>query len=528
MGPCPADLIDDAWTQAWQGRLECGRMKAPLYYDLPELFTVEVGLIRIRAGVPASKAGTLFFNFGGPGAHPAHYLPHVAATWDLASPESALDGDKHRLAAAYDLVAVIPRGLRYSLPFSCGLPPNAGTGPDPTIDLADWNWAGFLADARRYATDCGGQPLSRYAGTQSHVYDMELARRALGETTLNFYGVSYGSWVGARYAAAFPDHVGRFVLDSVMDYSGTIEAVHDSLPGEAQDLFDRRVLRAALADTSYGLAGRDAGEVMGQLKAMPAVLRRAWMARMSTPADLAAVLTLDAWVRDIRARWTSTEAWADVPTLLRDRRRGHRFSADARTNAAIGAAADALIVDLEPAPAEPTDTAFSAYFAVTCGDTPWRRTVRDWRRAAGEIGEHFPVMGGGGIVTGLICSHWPTASRAMAPLERLRDAPPMLLVQAEFDRSTPLEGALRAFEATPGARMIVSLGMVGHGVFGMSDTPCVERDVGRFLLTGALPTEPLTSCGFQPLPAARHARENERWPGQENLRETLRARLRRS
>ena len=40
-------------------------------------------------------------------------------------------------------------------------------------------------------------------------------RRALGDKKLNYLGFSYGSRLGAVYAAQFPDKVGRMVLDGV-------------------------------------------------------------------------------------------------------------------------------------------------------------------------------------------------------------------------------------------------------------------------------------------------------------------------
>ena len=50
-------------------------------------------------------------------------------------------------------------------------------------------------------------------GTQALAYDLELLRRALGETQWSFYGASYGTAVAAVYASAFPERVSRIVLD---------------------------------------------------------------------------------------------------------------------------------------------------------------------------------------------------------------------------------------------------------------------------------------------------------------------------
>jgi pimeloyl-ACP methyl ester carboxylesterase len=52
-----------------------------------------------------------------------------------------------------------------------------------------------------------------HMGTQALAYDLELLRRALGETQWSFYGASYGTAVAAVYASAFPERVSKIVLD---------------------------------------------------------------------------------------------------------------------------------------------------------------------------------------------------------------------------------------------------------------------------------------------------------------------------
>jgi len=49
---------------------------------------------------------------------------------------------------------------------------------------------------------------------------MESLRRALGVDRWTLDGISYGSYVGERYALAHHDHVQRLVLDSVVPHVG--------------------------------------------------------------------------------------------------------------------------------------------------------------------------------------------------------------------------------------------------------------------------------------------------------------------
>src|SRR5690606_32346724 len=51
------------------------------------------------------------------------------------------------------------------------------------------------------------------------VRDLDILRALLGEEDLDFYGASYGTQIGATYAAMFGDNVGSMVLDGAVDLS---------------------------------------------------------------------------------------------------------------------------------------------------------------------------------------------------------------------------------------------------------------------------------------------------------------------
>ena len=61
--------------------------------------------------------------------------------------------------------------------------------------------------------------LARNVGTENTVRDMDILRAALGDPRLNWLGYSYGTYLGTLYAQAFPDRVGRMVLDGALDPS---------------------------------------------------------------------------------------------------------------------------------------------------------------------------------------------------------------------------------------------------------------------------------------------------------------------
>lgn len=518
-GPCVPDMVDDRWIAAMGNRLQCGTMITPLDADAPGNGAFTVGLIRVKAGNPGERQGSIFFNFGGPGANPLTFLPPTAYLWATRSVDHPTDGDKRRLADRFDLVAVIPRGLRGGTRFACAAPPPRNT-MDPTIYLADWNWAGIVRDARTYASACGKNPLQGSVGTLQHVRDMEHARLALGEPAMHFVGISYGTWVGAFYAATYPHHTGRIVLDSVMDFTGTFEDQLDEQPKERQALFARNALQPALArPLVYGI-GTDPKAAMARFRAMPFQALETWASVIDAPSHLAAALTLADWMQS---------AGDFTGGYLTARARGYIFSPDPTADRMIRHSALELASRLGQ-PDDPTLGGLvdlSVYYAVVCGDSPLRKDVNALRRMANELASRYPAANGGSVTAELYCAHWTTPPRWRPPLTELAKAQPLLMIQSEFDPATPYSGAMRAFNASPDAYMVVARGSRVHGVFGMSETPCIERAVGHFLLTGERPARRFSMCDYVPSPASPEDRQDLDGPTGKEVRAELMQRLRR-
>ncbi len=94
-------------------------------------------------------------------------------------------------------------------------------------------------------------------------YDMDAIRAALGEPRTSFLGVSYGSYLGAAYAARFPHRVGRMVLDSVVGPWDWYDFDVHPEPGTAASArhllrLDRRAMRSVSAWAGHAAAVRRA------------------------------------------------------------------------------------------------------------------------------------------------------------------------------------------------------------------------------------------------------------------------------
>ena len=80
--------------------------------------------------------------------------------------------------------------------------------------------AAWVSKSKAYAKACtssAGSALFNHVKTTDNVADMESLRKALGQQQINYYGFSYGTYLGSVYMTLHPDRVRRFVLDSTVD-----------------------------------------------------------------------------------------------------------------------------------------------------------------------------------------------------------------------------------------------------------------------------------------------------------------------
>jgi len=486
-------IIWTACPEAWVGRtsgalgtrLQCGTMRAPIDHVEPDGRWIDVGVIRIRAGQPSLREGAIFFHVGGPGMHPGKLLRSMGQAWsgmDYADPD---EGDKRRLADRYDLVAVIPRGLVGSGALRCegdAAPPRAflPTHPD------DANWRRTVAGAQATVDACTAPSQARYVNTEQHAHDMDMARRALGDERLNFYGISYGGMVGAWYASMYPTHTGRLLLDSSMDFIHGYRAAAMLAMAAKQQTFNDDVVAPLLRNPARFGLGDSRDTVASAIDDLPPRAREAWVGHLDSPARLAAALRLVEWLGS-----------DNPPTLETMKRLVDRttFSIDPGLDRRLRWEAGQLAGLLYAAPATETSTELEpeadfVRVATGCNDVPWPRGEDEIRESSRRYARRYFNFKGDETMEELTCSRWggPRARRPdLTPLER---ASTFLLVQSEKDTSTPLTGASRILDAYANARMLLVRGSNVHGVFNFTTSPCIERTVARYLLTGDLPITP--------------------------------------
>lgn len=307
-----------------------------------------------------------------------------------------------------------------------------------------------------------GTARAHYA-TSDTVADLEDLRAALGARTWSIDGVSYGTYVAQRYAAAHPDRVDRLVLDSVVPVAGFDPLLTDVYPEVA------RVLRAVCAKS--GCAGDPAAALEATVTRWPdlAPVLLDVITGMSVadpsfagvlPALFQAAAGQDQPVRDVAAGWREADK-TEASSLSQ------------------GLHASTLCLDLE----FPWGGADS--------DPAGRAAAVDTSMAALTPDRLFPFTataadGNGEMVT---CRLWPRtpdawsaadARAAVAALEPL--GPRTLILAGDRDLSTPLVWAKATAAAMPGSRLVV-VPDAGHSVQSRGG-PTGGVEATRFLLAG--------------------------------------------
>src|SRR5205823_4365056 len=169
-----------------QAHAQCGFLQVPLDYGNPAGPTISLAVSRVPHSTPDSRyQGVMLVNPGGPGG----------SGLDLSTLGQFVPNNA---GASYDWIGFDPRGVGSSKPaLSCD--PNY-EGPDrpnyvPTTRALEQTW---LQRSEGYARACGrsGGALLSHMTTIDSAKDMESIRAALGASQINYYGFSYGTYLG--------------------------------------------------------------------------------------------------------------------------------------------------------------------------------------------------------------------------------------------------------------------------------------------------------------------------------------------
>ncbi|MCX4572452.1 alpha/beta hydrolase [Streptomyces sp. NBC_01571] len=461
--------------------LQCGKVTVPLDYAHPQNGTLDIALARYRA--TGASRGSVLLNFGGPGG--------------AGVPELAADDGKDfmDLTNGYDVVTFDPRGVGRSSPVSCGEGADQTSGAaGPAADGSDPQ--AVLKELRKVATACAAHsgPVLAHMGTVNAARDLDVMRQALGDKKLNYLGFSYGTRLGAVYAAQFPKKTGRMVLDGVDTLTESM-AEQGLVGAEGQQTALDDFLTWCTEDVSCPF-GEDPREAREQVVRLVASLDRdpvpTGLGPMFTGQELAGAVGQALYSRRM---WPTLEQ--ALASLVQDGDTQGLMQlsgggASLPRPRAVGTPHAGLV---DPADI-PVDNLPAAFMAINCADDPDRpsaeRAAKDVDALRAAYDRASPVFGRYRLTQVLLCHGRPKGTDYIRDDVRNVRTPKMLLVGTRGDPATPYRWTEET-AARLGSSAVV-LDNRGEGHTGYTSSKCVHRKVDDFLLYGSLPDNG-SSCG---------------------------------
>jgi pimeloyl-ACP methyl ester carboxylesterase len=475
-------------------RLQCATIEVPMDHAMPAKGVIKVALMRVSARDPQKRRGVLFINPGGPGIPVGFYTASLVADWEREGNGSP---EKNRISEQFDLIGMTPRGVKGS-DDSTELLCQSDEWLHPYDNITDnRSPANILAidqHAAASARGCQSNPLAPYITSQQTAQDMDLIRQLLGEEKINYWGVSYGTELGAWYGGLFPQHVDRMILDSNVDW--TLDLYQNALPkaSSRQEIFERFIVdKIVSAPENYGL-GTTADEIRQRFIAMDSRFREIVRKSRGSPEAMMAAAFFQEQFRQ--------QPGLELEQLL-DIVRTYRFSADQAVDQEARILARLFAPNLFSPPEQPSqldmNNASSVLWTVQCQNTAPIPSPSEWAQWGTAFAHQFPV--GGSDETYPLCAYWKQPSPPRPPVERLSQIENLVLIQAEFDPFTPRQGAMKAFARIPHASMIYVRGLVAHGFTYNAVSSCANRVAGTFMTEGVKPPrifECAEAKGFRP------------------------------
>ncbi|MEU5180419.1 alpha/beta hydrolase [Streptomyces longwoodensis] len=446
---CRGTADSPAPGRAWQ----CTTLKAPLDWSRPDGPTIDLALVRTKAR-GGDRIGSLLFNFGGPGGSGVSALPGFAST--VSS-----------LRERYDLVSWDPRGVGASEGVRCRSDKKiqAAEAIDATPDTPAEEQA-YLADATDFGEGCrkAAGPLLEHVSTTDTARDMDLMRQVLGDAKTHYFGMSYGTELGGVYAHLFPQHVGRVVLDAVVDPTAdTVGHAENQTRGFQRALDD--YLKSTGQDPEKGT--RKIAALLDRIDAHP------------LPTSSGRELTQTLAVTGIVLPLYSESGWPTLTSAL--------DAAEGGDGSELLELADSYN---ERDPSGKYGTTTHSQRVISCLDDKQRPTLRETKASLARFEKISPVFGDflGWDMAGW-CHDWPVAGQFDTPEVSAPGAAPVLLVGNTGDPATPYEGARRmADELGKGVGVLLTWKGEGHGAYG-SGSSCVDATVDAYLLKGTVPKD---------------------------------------
>lgn len=449
------------WEECEQ--LQCTTVTVPVDWADPAGAVIQLAVNRSPA-TGGERIGSLLTNPGGPGASGTEALQSVVI-------DRVGDGVHER----YDLVGFDPRGVGLSQPVHCVDAPemdalvafDADYSTPEGIDEVEGLYESFGQGCLERTGDLLG-----HVDTVSAARDLDVLRAVLGDEQLHYLGFSYGTALGATYAALFPERVGRLVLDGALDPTLGADEV---AAGQAAGF--ESALRAYVTDCQGGrgcpLDG-SVDEAMAQVRRLLDDVRRNPLPTSDPARDLTTSLAFAGIAQTLYAN----SLW---PYLTE----GLTAAIDQQDGTRLLQFAD-LYYDRQ-ADGTYGGNATEAFWSIGCVDDRAVDDPDEMRTKAEAIVEVAPTIGSFFGYGGVVCARWPVPEVGGLDSYAAEGAAPIVVIGTTNDPATPYVWAESLADRLSSGVLLTFEGE-GHTAYGRSND-CLAGAVDAYLLEGTVPED---------------------------------------
>jgi pimeloyl-ACP methyl ester carboxylesterase len=457
----------DATAAGWQ----CATFKAPRDYGNPGAGFVKIAVTRLPAQDQKNRIGALFINYGGPGG------TAVDTTQAIGTFLFGAVNDR------FDLVAFDPRGVGQSTPsIDCKVNQETdGLYSKPFITPENLDVKALLAKDKAYVKRCVAlnKKILPYVSTANVARDMDGIRAAMGDKKLNYFGFSYGTFLGSTYASLFPNNYRAMVLDGPVDANSYINTPSADLREQSTG-FERAIGRfftaCAVNQAFCNFGGAD------PQAAFDALVDQANMLAIPVPDGRAAVNGDDILAATALAMYAK-QFWPELAQAL--------SAAAAGDGTGIRDLADAFFANNEDGTFDP---GADRYFTITAVEQNYDHNVQTFLDAGDNAWGVFNYTYWNTGYPEINYALWPIHAKDSfnGPFTASNSAPPILEIATTYDPATPFRGAKRLAKQLGNVRFLTMVGD-GHTAYLNGSPDCIDPAVVAQIETLTLPAVG-TSC----------------------------------
>ncbi len=353
---------------------------------------------------------------------------------------------------------------------------------------------------------CGARngDLLAHVSTTDTACDLEALRASVGESKVNFLGVSYGTILGVVYANLFPDNVGAMVLDanlspnawpnggqpatlSINGRIGSDRAVADNLNAFLKFCGEAPTSACAFSAGSAEATAAKYEQLLAQLQAQPVTMPTGdVITSQKLSGDLGDRMNI------VHANF-GAQGWPDAATALEEIwQLANSSSAPASpgetsTSAAASSGTASSSPTASSAPATQAYIGPEQVWAVNCGDAAVS-PASAWPAIGDEALPKYGPSAAGQVWGDAVCVNWPT--RTASPFAGPWTADTgitVLLIGNTHDASTPYSNTEEMAKILP-RTSIVTVEGYGHTML-LNPSSCAAVHEVAYFIDGTLPPQ---------------------------------------